>query len=250
MVDSIFNLFHIHAVNYPNTSDIFVDVSKRSLWAQNLYHDSLYAGNDTLDNLVNQYGLYYTSVSAFVNNDYIFDILSSYPINMRPIVNEISSMTDIITVFDDNIYLDNSDIILVDSGFVRHYTFRYGTGDCESGCTINYYWKFSVYGDCVVQFDTSYGFGNSTLGVKETTISSLNLYPNPTSKVVYIELSEELSNHGILRLITAAGSIIKEMNINSPKMNLDVSGLSPGVYEAVLFSDNSVVRKKLVIYQP
>ena len=63
-------------------------------------------------------------------------------------------------------------------------------------------------------------------------------------------MSEELSNHGILRLITAAGSIIKEMNINSPKMNLDVSGLSPGVYEAVLFSDNSVVRKKLVIYQP
>ena len=59
LIDTIFNILNIHAETYPNTTDIAMEVYMTS-WATNLYHDSIFSGNDTLDNLVSQNSLYYS----------------------------------------------------------------------------------------------------------------------------------------------------------------------------------------------
>ena len=247
LIDTIFNILNIHAETYPNTTDIAMEVYMTS-WATNLYHDSIFSGNDTLDNLVSQNSLYYSNIYKFVGNQYIFDILSSYPVNMYPIENTISTMAYIINVSDGTLFFANaSDITLVDSGYVRHYTFVYGWGDCPSGCTYNYTWKFSVYGDCVVGFDTSYGTESLYNDISMINISNTRIYPNPASNHVIVESEDNRSLPSVLKLYTIAGSLLREVVVNSNKVELDLSQISTGIYDIEIASCDIIEHKKLVI---
>ena len=143
---------------------------------------------------------------------------------------------------------DASDIYLVDSGYVRHYTFRYGGGDCPSGCDINYYWKFSVYSDCIVQFDTSYYSDYTRIGVQNINAGKLNVYPNPASEKVTVEFADNKHNGTLLKLYGISGSLIQQINISSPKVELDISGIAPGIYDIELASSDLTIHRKLVVY--
>ncbi len=245
IIDSIFGLLSIHARADADASMVTVTVTGSTGWVQNIFNDSIYSGNDTLDNLFNQYGLYYAS-PYHLSNLYIFNVLASYPVNMTPIMNTISTMAQTSASFGQLIG-DASNIYMVDSGYVRHYTFRYGGGDCPAGCTINYYWKFSVYPNCIVQFDTSYGFNNWYYGIEDMNEGKLNVYPNPASGRVTIQFSDN-EYKGDLKLSSMNGSVVQQITVSGPKAELDISGLSPGIYDLVYTRQDRVTHRKLTVY--
>ncbi|MBS1595358.1 MAG: T9SS type A sorting domain-containing protein [Bacteroidetes bacterium] len=155
-------------------------------------------------------------------------------------------MGNIYAVFDNELYLDGGDITMIDSGYKREYTFHYGAGDCPSGCIINYYWKFSVYDGCVVQFDTSYGFTDAYSGIIEKEKAGFSIYPNPASKQLNIETG--VSRNYDLRITNLLGEIAIEQTFSGTSKAIDVSILTEGIYDVYLNSGGVSNHRKLVIY--
>ncbi len=81
-----------------------------------------------------------------------------------------------------------------------------------------------------------------------TSISSwnsalqFNVYPNPASQNVFIELSDEVFNVEIYTLI---GKLISRDNNNKI---INIEALTPGTYILKVTSNNKVGYKKIVIY--
>jgi len=63
-------------------------------------------------------------------------------------------------------------------------------------------------------------------GITEQELHDLNIFPNPVQDVLNLSFSESDLD---AKILNAYGSVVKEFQ-TSPEMQLDLRGLSPGIY--------------------
>ncbi len=87
---------------------------------------------------------------------------------------------------------------------------------------------------------------NDFLGVDEVAISntSIGLYPNPASELVFISISENSSPITSIQLFDVEGKLIR--NIDSNQRAFNIATLSNGLYFVKLTSTSSTITKRLI----
>jgi len=84
-----------------------------------------------------------------------------------------------------------------------------------------------------------------TVGVNENSLSSLSLYPNPTTGNVFIDLGE-LKQDVKATLTNSIGQVVLTQNYVSTKsINFDID-LPKGLYFLTLETDGEVFSKKII----
>ena len=82
------------------------------------------------------------------------------------------------------------------------------------------------------------------LGVDDLKTTSFTLYPNPTSKELFISSKNNTSINEIIIYNQLGQNVLHQNRVD---YSIDVSMLEPGIYVIELVSGNSKVRKKLII---
>lgn len=94
--------------------------------------------------------------------------------------------------------------------------------------------------------------GNASLSIEDiSTITSLNLYPNPANQFASIEFEAANSSNLLIKIVDMKGAEIRTVNqaINAGnnKVNLTVSDLNEGMYLIQILDGTSMVTKRLQI---
>lgn len=76
----------------------------------------------------------------------------------------------------------------------------------------------------------------------EAAAPSVSVYPNPASNLLHVRAGDAIR----YRLVNAMGAVMAESNIENPDMIMDVSLLSPGIYQLQLQSATGDVVKRFV----
>ncbi len=85
------------------------------------------------------------------------------------------------------------------------------------------------------------------LGIDELSGGELvSVFPNPTSNLLYVEVER---NVGLLSvsLLDVVGKQVAQFNAHSPKLSIDVSDLSPGVYMLQVKVAGHIYNKKIIV---
>ncbi len=86
---------------------------------------------------------------------------------------------------------------------------------------------------------------DATTGIVDTKEANIQVYPNPTSNVLNIEVSK---NARIQLLDLNGKQVVAEQNVNAnQKESVNVSNLANGVYMVKIYNDEFVTMKKVVI---
>lgn len=75
----------------------------------------------------------------------------------------------------------------------------------------------------------------------------INMYPNPTSEKVNIELKSRLGSNAKLEIFDLQGRLIRQMPIDQNHFSISVRGLAKGTYVVRLHSAEGVFRGKLMV---
>lgn len=87
---------------------------------------------------------------------------------------------------------------------------------------------------------------SATAGVKENTLTSLSVFPNPTSGVVTIANNENILVNGVT-VTDLNGRTVKTVNFAGvAEAQVNISDLSTGVYMMTISSDKGTTTKKIV----
>ena len=60
--------------------------------------------------------------------------------------------------------------------------------------------------------------------------SSLNIYPNPTTGIVYVEIENNFNVNERIRIYNPIGQLIKKLDVDSKKVSFSLSGFENGTY--------------------
>lgn len=71
----------------------------------------------------------------------------------------------------------------------------------------------------------------------------INIFPNPTTGIVYIKGSKI----DFIRIVNALGQVIKEVDVNNDEIKLDLSNEVKGMYIIVVGTNNKVISRKLLL---
>ena len=101
-------------------------------------------------------------------------------------------------------------------------------------------------GDFVFQIPT-FNKTNDITGVFDPENNPFNIYPNPVSDQLNIELSE-INNNGIVKVLDQNGQTVLQKNITSQSGALNISNLKSGLYIIQVYSEKKLLgNKKFVI---
>ena len=94
--------------------------------------------------------------------------------------------------------------------------------------------------------------GKPFIGINDKLVQypwDLKIFPNPASSSVTIFTEKGYQGITAFRIVDSKGATVKSLNIsgNGRTMNLDVSGLSPGLYLIMIQSKDNIAIKKLSI---
>ncbi|GAA3950229.1 T9SS type A sorting domain-containing protein [Chitinophaga oryziterrae] len=88
--------------------------------------------------------------------------------------------------------------------------------------------------------------------VKEASMTTLKVYPNPASS--YVIISYELKTAGVvlIEIANMHGEVVKTAKVNAQsgaqRLNVTLNGLTSGIYMVRMAANNNVETKKLVVY--
>ncbi|MBA3679891.1 MAG: T9SS type A sorting domain-containing protein [Bacteroidetes bacterium] len=130
------------------------------------------------------------------------------------------------------------------------------TTDLAEATAVGYsYVKYCFYN--VANHNDSLEFSikyNGPLGVNEVSanvLSSFELFPNPATDATVIKVNSQKATNAKVVIYNALGAVVSEKNVNMAegknKIDLNVDGLSSGVYFAQIKTANNSVTKKLII---
>ena len=74
--------------------------------------------------------------------------------------------------------------------------------------------------------------------------NSISIFPNPASNIVEISANENISR---IEVVSAAGQVLKETEVNEESVSINVENLPSGTYFVRIFSNSNVIVKKLVV---
>jgi len=86
-------------------------------------------------------------------------------------------------------------------------------------------------------------FDNTNDVVELNDDLNINIYPNPTTGIVYIKGAKI----DFIRIINYSGQVIKEVDINNDEIKLDLSNEIKGIYIIELISNNNIMTRKLLL---
>lgn len=90
--------------------------------------------------------------------------------------------------------------------------------------------------------------GTPTAIVDENFENSISLFPNPSNGVFCVKLDNLSAANLNVQVLNALGQAVNTTNSNSNDyVNIDMSGLSNGIYFVQVISDDKVVIKKILI---
>ncbi len=89
---------------------------------------------------------------------------------------------------------------------------------------------------------------HNTTSVNETGLSEISVYPNPTARLLYIDLPPG-SNIDAIRLFDIAGKLMMNRSINTASSTLDMSSYSDGIYFVHMTnsSGHTIAVRKVII---
>ena len=82
----------------------------------------------------------------------------------------------------------------------------------------------------------------SVTGVNNLSDAKINIYPNPASGMLFIDLE----NESAVRIVNMNGSVVYQME-SVLKGAIDISGFDPGIYIVEVENSHTVTQQKLVI---
>ncbi len=91
-------------------------------------------------------------------------------------------------------------------------------------------------------FQTIFGV-NTNLGVEDLKVTEVSIYPNPASNTLYIEANLTLEK---VELFDLLGRKVLEISPLAKKTELNMGGLTAGIYVAVISSEGKRLVKKIV----
>jgi len=74
-----------------------------------------------------------------------------------------------------------------------------------------------------------------------------SVFPNPASKRVSVNVSNEFFESGQASLITIDGRVVQSKAVNAKQFNFELNNLNPGVYLITLQSGNQKSSKELIV---
>lgn len=77
-------------------------------------------------------------------------------------------------------------------------------------------------------------------------VEGINVYPNPASNSVTLELGTNSSN-SLVEIFDLNGKLIQSLKVNSPKVKLNTSGFRNGIYLIKVMNDKNTTTTKLTI---
>ncbi len=87
----------------------------------------------------------------------------------------------------------------------------------------------------------------SGVGIETAEMSdNLMVFPNPTSGMITIQLSEQVSNAKLF-ISDMMGRVVFQKEIKEIKEPLDLTSLSPGIYELQINNENKTIHQRIVI---
>ena len=92
----------------------------------------------------------------------------------------------------------------------------------------------NTYGSCV---------DCASLSIEENGIEASAVYPNPVISQVTIQRNSNIEKVIVYSIV---GEKVMEINTNSNSVELNLEGLSSGVYQAVILGDNKISRTQLI----
>lgn len=97
--------------------------------------------------------------------------------------------------------------------------------------------------------------GDTYTGVKvlANTTKTLNIFPNPTSSIIHIEISDgrevkaiEIYN-SVGQRVETSGASVSGLNSHSTQPEIEVGHLAPGCYTVVVRYENEIIRSRFVV---
>jgi hypothetical protein len=80
-----------------------------------------------------------------------------------------------------------------------------------------------------------------------TTLTSLEVYPNPASSIISVEWEGPSVKKVELSILTIGGQLVMKQLLTSPRNDIDIRFLQPGIYVISLQSATSVDTRKLFV---
>ncbi len=102
----------------------------------------------------------------------------------------------------------------------------------------------------VTKFSIDIDSNNPTVSTFSPEIDNeLSLFPNPTSDVVNVQLTQPLRQEAVLRVFDLSGRQTNQvvLGVGSNGSSLTTNGLSDGIYLVQLYTGDQVISKKLVV---
>lgn len=78
------------------------------------------------------------------------------------------------------------------------------------------------------------------IGVNELESRTVSIYPNPTTNVLHLDLSEFEAGMKAIRVFDGTGRLVHESSANESKVKLDIESLAGGIYTGTIVSKNEV----------
>jgi archaellum component FlaG (FlaF/FlaG flagellin family) len=113
--------------------------------------------------------------------------------------------------------------------------------------------------DVVVRFRATSAYGNNLFidninlgaptGVEDITASTFDVYPNPATDVVTVELSEVGSVDAQIEVLDIKGQVVSSevMSAGQASVQVNTSALASGIYTVRVMSENGVATERVVI---
>ena len=217
-------------------------------WVQN-FRDSIFpTGYTTFDSVMNKYHFYRGNYSLF-GTFAMATIKADSNSNIKALADIFNTTVTQTQGSGPNGYVgDGSDITDVINPAYTELTYKYGWGDCPSGCIYKRYWRFRIYNNCEVEYLGSYGSGiqteipavNPPTGLSANAAGpGITAYPNPVNDKLTITGAGDFKYRctDLLGREFLKGEAIEEIN---------VSDLPAGIYFLEITAHNSVKKLKLV----
>jgi hypothetical protein len=105
----------------------------------------------------------------------------------------------------------------------------------------------SAYGNNL--FIDNINLGTAAVGVEDITASTFDVYPNPATDVVTVELSEVGSVDAQIEVLDIKGQVVSSevMSAGQTSVQVNTSSLASGIYTVRVKSENGVATERVVI---
>ena len=86
------------------------------------------------------------------------------------------------------------------------------------------------------------------VGISETDIADVNIYPNPTNNILNIGVSTNSPvNNMKIHIADITGRLVYVSEINQQSLQINVGDFAKGIYVLTLLTDKGNVNRKIVV---